>query len=71
MAAGHRLRRREASLAVASAVPILKEVGLLIANCVSAWVFRSNLSSTGRWPAEVMVLSEIDARSPHHGFRGQ
>jgi hypothetical protein len=26
--------------------------------------------SACRWPAEVMVLSEVDTGSPHHGFRG-
>jgi len=31
---------------------------------------RQILSSVSHWPAEVMVLSEVDARPPHHGFQG-
>jgi hypothetical protein len=71
MAAGHRHLRREASLTAASTVPILEVVGL-VCHIQGSLVVSSEAipSSVGRWPAEVMVLSEVDARSPHHGFRG-
>jgi hypothetical protein len=71
MAAGHRRRRREASLTAVSTVPNLNEAGLAFHDRVSASRRRqSDHSSFSRWPAEVMVLSEVDARSPHHGFQG-
>jgi len=48
----------------------LSEVGLAKLKSRRCSVVRINSSSVSRRPAGVMVLSEVDTRSPHHGSRG-